>query len=520
MSALPLVALLGAAALWQQQPGERYGLVSVRGADTTALERVVREGRTLRAEVLVPRRVRLTVAAATDAFGCANEVEVRVFPWGSAADATPLQRVSARLDGDSVRVAVAARGVERSVALAAPGARALLTDESVAAALLVLECARSVGGDSADVPALVFPGRSGLTVRVRRHGDSVLVVTSDSSWVRLDGAGRFSSIAIGSGGTVVRRVPAQALDQVALAAPDYSAPAGAPYRAIEAVVPAADGARLVGTLTVPSGASGRVPAVVTISGSGADDRDESAPIAGGYRPFREIADTLSRRGVAVLRLDDRGVGSSSGDFANATERTLAADVRSALAWLRARPDIAPDRLMVLGHSEGARVAMLVAEAEEQLAGVILMAGAAEPRAALVAQVRRQLPDSLPPAVRDSVLRAYGRQLDSLAPRIGREVLRWDAAALARGIRAPVAVFQGGTDTQVPPDQAERLGDILRRAGNRDVTVRIFPERNHLFVRDPDGDFRRYDRLQDARLAEDVRGAIVDWVLARAGIGST
>jgi len=511
----PAVAAVAVWALPQQVP-DRYGVVVVQGSDTTAVERVVRETGALRAEVLVPRRVRIVVSASVDARGCIDQAESRVFPWGSGEDATPIQRMSVTLQHDSVRIEATTRGAGQSVARPMRGARFVLAGESVAASLLVVECARAVGGDSADVLAVEFPNVRPVNVRVRSRGDSILVAVRDTSWVRLDAAGAVSSAVIGRNRIMAHRVTSQDLDRIAFAPPDYSAPPGAPYRAEAVTVPAADGAALAGTLTLPAG-TGPFPALVTISGSGADDRDESAPIAGGYRPFRDIADTLGRRGIAVLRLDDRGVGNSTGDFGAATERTLASDTRDAIAWLRSRPDILPGRIAVLGHSEGARVAMLVAAEEDRLAGVILMAGAADPRAALMAQRRRLIPERVPQAMRDSILAAYRRQLDSLAPILDREVLRWDAAALARDIHAPVAVFQGGTDTQVPPDQADSLGAILRRAGNPDVTVRVFPQRNHLFVTDPDGDFRRYDQLGDARVAEDVRGAIADWLLARMAL---
>ncbi|MDQ3557250.1 MAG: DUF3887 domain-containing protein, partial [Gemmatimonadota bacterium] len=96
----------------------------------------------------------------------------------------------------------------------------------------------------------------------------------------------------------------------ATASPDYTAPTDAPYTAEEVRIPVAGGWELAGTLTVPRGASGPVPAVVLISGSGPQDRDGAMPPVPGYRPFRQIADALGRRGIAVLRVDDRGVGAS------------------------------------------------------------------------------------------------------------------------------------------------------------------------------------------------------------------
>jgi hypothetical protein len=124
--------------------------------------------------------------------------------------------------------------------------------------------------------------------------------------------------------------------------PDYSAPADAPYTAEEVTVTVSQGGHtLAGTLTLPASARGRVPAVVLITGSGPQDRDSAMPGLDGYAFFRQIADTLGRRGVAVLRLDDRGWGASTGDAAAATSADFADDVRAAVAYLRSRPEVNP-----------------------------------------------------------------------------------------------------------------------------------------------------------------------------------
>ena len=127
----------------------------------------------------------------------------------------------------------------------------------------------------------------------------------------------------------------------------------------------------------PSGAKAPLPVVVSITGSGAQDRDEYISIVpGGYRLFRQVADTLGRRGVAMLRLDDRGYGESGGNFAAATSRDFADDVRAALAYLRTRPELDAQRIFLVGHSEGGMVAPMVALEEEGVAGLVLMAGPA------------------------------------------------------------------------------------------------------------------------------------------------
>ena len=128
-------------------------------------------------------------------------------------------------------------------------------------------------------------------------------------------------------------------------------------------------AELAGTLTLPKGA-GRHPAVVLISGSGPNNRDE---FVAGHRPFLVIADYLTRRGIAVLRYDKRGVGASKGDYAHATSKDFADDAAAAVAFLRSRGDIDPARVGLIGHSEGGLIAPMVAARDPSIAFVVLMA---------------------------------------------------------------------------------------------------------------------------------------------------
>jgi len=506
------IALLASMAL-QAPQAERYGWVALHGRDTASIERVTREPTALRAEVLVPGRARLEVIAATTTEACVTAAEVSVFPWGSDSSATPLQRVHVRLDGDSVRVAAKAGDVSRAIALPARGARFVLAGDSYAAAVLAVECALSGGVDSSDLPAIAFPNLRALPIAVRRQGKLATVVTSDTSLVTLDDAGRPVRVEIGHGGLVLERIALERAVAVRFDAPDYSAPPGAAYRAEDVTIPVEAGVALAGTLTLPLTAAGPVPAVVTVSGSGPQDRDCFADLANGWRPFRQVAEMLAPRGIAALRFDDRGVGASTGDYASGTELTAAQDVRAAVAFLRTRPEIDPAQIVVLGHSEGARIAMLVGAEDSSLAGLVLLSGAADPRAAVRAQAlwATEHGPNAAQVSRDSVIALVDRQMDSLARTGRREVFRWDAAALAVRIRIPVAVFHGATDRQVPADQADSLGALLRRAGNRDVTVRVFPAVNHLLVHDVDGDFLQYDRLESADVAQEVLATIGNWL---------
>jgi uncharacterized protein len=515
--AIAAVGLLAAGPARAQQV-QRYMMVATRGADTLSVERVTRSALELRSEMLVPGRARLAVVAALGASGCVSGATVDVFPWGSAEGSTPVQHVGVRQDGDSLRVEVRARDVAQQAVRPAPGVRFVMAGDSWAASAMVVECALALG-DSATLRVASFPGLRVEDVAVVRRDRQVKVAGRDTSLVTLGEDGRADRIEIGGAGIVIRRAAFEAA-AFAAATADYAPPPGASYRAEDVSIPVREGVTLAGTLTLPRDAGLPAPAVVLVSGGGAQDRDCYAAVGGGWRPFRELAHALTSRGIAVLRFDDRGVGASTGDFGSATEREGLEDVKAVLAFLRGRGDVAGDRIALLGHSEGARVAMWAAAEDGTLAGLVLMAGAADPRGAALAQARWQVEHTpgIPPSARDSILDRVERQMDSLAVAGSREVYRWDAPALAQRIRAPVAVFQGGSDKQVPPEQADSLGALFRAAGNADVTVRVFPDVNHLFVPDPSGDFLRYGRLPSGALEPSVLEAVEAWVTARLGVG--
>ena len=133
-----------------------------------------------------------------------------------------------------------------------------------------------------------------------------------------------------------------------------------------------DSMRIAGTLTMPDGVEGQVPAVILITGSGAQNRDEELM---GHKPFKVIAEYLSARGYAVMRCDDRGVGESTGDMAHATTLDFAQDVEYQLDYLLMKPDLFdPQRLFLFGHSEGAVVAAIVAARRKEVAGVAMLGG--------------------------------------------------------------------------------------------------------------------------------------------------
>ena len=137
--------------------------------------------------------------------------------------------------------------------------------------------------------------------------------------------------------------------------------------------PEHDTMRIAGTVTLPFGVEGQVPAVILITGSGAQNRDEELM---GHKPFKVIAEYLSTRGYAVLRCDDRGVGKSTGNMVHATTLDFAQDVVFQLDYLLRKPELFdPQRIFLFGHSEGATVAAIVAARRAEVAGVAMLGGA-------------------------------------------------------------------------------------------------------------------------------------------------
>lgn len=319
--------------------------------------------------------------------------------------------------------------------------------------------------------------------------------------------------------------------------------AGAPDReeegevdyAIEDVLFQSGDITLAGTLTIPQ-SDGILPGAVLISGSGPQDRDENTVGPGGLKlgVFRVIADTLTRRGIAVLRYDDRGVGDSGGDFGSAGLSDLVSDVEAAVRYLRARPEVDGSRIALVGHSEGGVIAPIVAEADEEIAAIVLAAGTAAPLDSVIAEqavsgVREAGGDSTEMAeARRSIeelsaaIRA-GRDLEDMEfsgelKSLGqskwlREHIEHDPLATVRLVRSPVLIVNGGQDVQVQPEHARRLGAALAEVGHPDYEVKIFPELNHLFVVSRGQGTSEYSD-PNARVDARFLSYVADWLAAR------
>jgi dipeptidyl aminopeptidase/acylaminoacyl peptidase len=311
--------------------------------------------------------------------------------------------------------------------------------------------------------------------------------------------------------------------------PEPGAAAEAVYDA-EEVTFESQAITFAGTLTTPKG-EGPWPAVVLITGSGAQDRDENTPGPGGLKlgVFRTIADSLTRRGIAVLRYDDRGVGGSGGSLADAGLSGLVADVDAAVGYLRSNPEIDGSRVGLIGHSEGGIIAPIVASRGSEIAAIVLMAGTATPIDSVILEQSIELAlaaggDSADvERARQSTLRLMdaireGREPEDtdLSPgtqRWLREHIEHDPIATIKQVRAPVLVVNGGHDIQVFPEHARRLGAALEQAGHPDYEVRIFPELNHLFAVSRGEGLAEYVD-PDAEVDPEFLSYMADWLVAR------
>jgi pimeloyl-ACP methyl ester carboxylesterase len=337
-------------------------------------------------------------------------------------------------------------------------------------------------------------------------------------------------------------------------------PRGAlPYDARNAFIDAADGVRLAGTLTVPRG-RGPHPAVLLISGSGPQNRDEEAF---GHRPFLVIADHLTRRGIAVLRVDDRGVAASTGSFGEATSEDFARDARACVDWLRRQEAVDPRRVGLVGHSEGALIAPLVAGRDPGVACVVLLAGPATDgetvsldqlarmRLAagqdgasierLVEQHRRVFAEikradttggaaRLRPLVRGLIESLSAREraqigdVDAMVESQVRQLsgpwfrffLRHDPRPALEGLRCPTLALYGEKDLQVAPAvHRAPMERALRASVSRDAEVRVLPGLNHLFQHATTGLPSEYVTLEetfDPAALDQLSG----WIGARLG----
>ena len=339
--------------------------------------------------------------------------------------------------------------------------------------------------------------------------------------------------------------------------PEVSAPL--PYRA-EEVTLASGNVTLSGTLTVPPG-QGPFPAVIMITGSGTQNRDEEIF---GFKLFRVIADHLTRHGIAVLRCDDRALGAQGG-FGLDTSADFASDVVAQGAFLRGRPEIDPQRVGLFGHSEGGIIAPL-ANQKSPFAFMVLMAGTAvkgedvlleqigliaradgageaeiaellsqqkrvytlmgtpegeKEIAKLIADQARRGLEKMPPEQRKAVTdpEAYVQNVANAQAMTFnspwfRYFLAYDPAPALTAVKCPVLALFGGKDTQVAVRQnLPVMEQAFKKGGNRDATIKILPEANHLFQKAGTGSPSEYATLEKA-FVPGFLDTISSWILEK------
>lgn len=316
---------------------------------------------------------------------------------------------------------------------------------------------------------------------------------------------------------------------------------------------------LAGTLTLPP-TDGPHPVVVLVSGSGPQDRDETLGGGIAIKPFRLLADALTREGIAVLRYDDRGVGGSSGVFSDALVQDFATDAEAAINYLLTREEIDPDQIGLLGHSEGGLVAAMLGASNEDLDFIISLAGPGvvgrdvlllqnqrlmEAEGATEEQIDAQLGyveamlDNLgDPEVIEELTYEFALEqaemlseeeresfgdIEQYARTIAQQTaqqytagwfesfLSYDPAPDWAQTTVPVLGIFGGKDVQVDADQnAPALEAALEEGGNEDYEIVVLPNANHLFQEAETGGTSEYGTLP-AEFTPDLIPTIIEWL---------
>ena len=314
---------------------------------------------------------------------------------------------------------------------------------------------------------------------------------------------------------------------------------------------------LAATLTFPKG-QGSFPAVILISGSGPQDRDEFLL---GHRPFLVLADYLTRQGIAVLRFDDRGVGESTGDFMAATSEDFATDVISGIAYLKTRSEIDAQQIGLIGHSEGGLIAPMVAVQLPEVAFIVLMAGPGltgekivllqsalisraigeseedialnldynkkfftlikgeSDKEILAEEVHKlfydyfnKISEEQKEIIGDPELYINAQSQSMLSPWF-RYFLTYDPKPALSKVKCPVLAINGEKDLQVPPvENLKAIEEALLNGGNRDFMVRELPGLNHLFQTAQTGSPEEYALIEET-IAPIALKLMSDWILA-------
>lgn len=313
------------------------------------------------------------------------------------------------------------------------------------------------------------------------------------------------------------------------------------------------GNRLAGTLTYPEKGS-KFPAVILISGSGAQNRDEELF---GHKPFLVLADHLTRNGVAVLRFDDRGYGESTGNFATATTKDFATDVKAGIEYLKTRNMVDPKKIGLIGHSEGGLIAPMIASDSKQVTFVVMLAGPGLPgdqillmQSAISArasgaseEVLSSIKNIYSPAYliakkptdtqtcqqelttyfneaysnagqfsNDGQKKAYiNQQITVMTSPWMRYFLSYDPVPTLQKVKCPVLALFGEKDTQVPPkENAVAVKKALQNGENKNFEVKELPGLNHLFQECTTGLTTEYATIEQT-FSPTALKVISDWI---------
>jgi pimeloyl-ACP methyl ester carboxylesterase len=384
-----------------------------------------------------------------------------------------------------------------------------------------LSVARDASGGLTGSMTSVDQGGAKMPATLSLHGDTLIVTISAAN------ATYFALVAGDSlRGTFVQGAPIpMSMGRVA-AAPTVAHPQEPkgpfPYASEDVTFESVPGVRLAGTITRPRGA-GPFPAVVMVTGSGPQDRNEELL---GHKPFLVIADYLARHGIASLRYDDRGVAKSTGRFVGSTSADFADDAEAAVRFLRTKPGIARSAVGIMGHSEGGLIAPMVAARSTDVGFIVLLAGpglpgdsimllqgaliakaggapqalidrnteanrrmfrvvkaahdSAEAAANLSALSQRML-ETLPAAQQTAAAAQLAESEKQLLDPWMRYLVAYDPRPALRRVHVPVLALDGSLDLQVPPEaDLAAIEAALKDAGNRDYKIVELPNLNHLF----------------------------------------
>ncbi len=307
------------------------------------------------------------------------------------------------------------------------------------------------------------------------------------------------------------------------------------------------GITLAGTLTIPQG-RGPFPAALLVTGSGPQDRNEEIMC---HQPVLVLSDDRTRRGIVGLRVDDPGVGQSGGQFATATTADFATDAASGVAYLATRAEVDPHRIGVIGHSEGAIIAAMVAAGHPAVAFIVMMAGAGVPGETVLVEQGRMLARASgrsqgeadkaaanertilrsvtegkgPATVQKEIAQLSGAkvpeaqmaaQIKAMTSPWFRYFLAYDPASALKRVKCPVLALDGSKDLQVSPEQnLTAIRRALEEGGNRNVEPDEFPGLHHLFQTAPTGLPNEYGQIAET-IAPSVLQRIASWILKQVG----